>query len=232
MSLATPIFIPSQGYYQADFFEVAATPFVHSLNPDCLSSGFIPFISSTLTNVLSTVILSRSSPPNTLSTSSSHISTASLIPTAPPPLISVNGPHQSPSAGLTESKNLTIGLVVGIVVPIILITLGLSSFCLVRRRRKRKGEAAVSAQDVREDQGDHTQMYFQQKVELDDEQRRHEMEAAELRYEMEGEDTIQELRGEEAHGRNNRQELRGEEHAKELETSQGSAPLHGARKSS
>lgn len=142
------------------------------------------------------------------------------MPTAIRTFTSVIDPHQSSSAGLTEAKKLTTSLVVAIVVPIILVTLGLSWFCLVRRHRKRKEEAAVSAQDVREDQGDHTQMYFQQKVELDDEQRRHEMEANELRYEMEGEDTIHELAGEEADGRINRQELRGKEHAKELETSQ------------
>lgn len=81
-----------------------------------------------------------------------------------------------------------------------------------------KEEAAVSPQDIREDEGDHKQMYFQQKVELDDEQRRHEIEANEVRYEMEGEDRIHELPGKEVHGRNSKQELRGEEHAKEFET--------------
>lgn len=105
-----------------------------------------------------------------------------------------------------------------IVVPIILVTLGLSLFCIIRKRRKREKEAVASNQD---DSGD-TQLYLEQKAGLDDEQRRHEMEATELRYEMEGEDRIYELPAED---KRNRQELRGEEHARELETAEMRANL-------
>lgn len=119
---------------------------------------------------MSTVTLPRSSQPNTLSTSSSRLSAASSIPVAIQTFTSVVDPHQTPPAGLTEVKQLTIDLVVAIVVPVIYITLGLSLLYLLRRHRKRKEQSAVSAQDVREGEGDHTQMYFQQKVELDDEQ--------------------------------------------------------------
>lgn len=78
-------------------------------------------------------------------------------------------------------------LVVAIAVPIILITIGLFSFRMIRRRRPRKEEVATSTQDVRKDEGKVVQMYLQQKAELDDEQRRHETEAVEIKHEIEGE---------------------------------------------
>ena len=84
-----------------------------------------------------------------------------------------------------------IGLVVAIFVPIVLIALSLVYF--IRRRRQRKGKASASSQDVGKREGEDAQLYFQQKVELDDEQRRHDMEAVEIRYEMEGEDQIHEM---------------------------------------
>ena len=104
-----------------------------------------------------------------------------------------------------------------IVVPVILVTIGLTFLCIIRKHRKREKEAVSSNQDDSKDKDDRgdTQLYFQQKVELDDEQRRHEMVATELRHEMEGGDRIYELPAED---RRNRQELRGEEHTKELET--------------
>lgn len=95
-----------------------------------------------------------------------------------------------------------------------LVTIGLSLLCIIRKRRKKEKEAIASNQnDSKDDSGD-TQLYFQQKVELDDEQRRHEMDATELWYEMDGEDRIYELPAED---RRNRQELRGVEHARGLE---------------
>lgn len=115
---------------------------------------------------------------------------------------------------MTETQKFTIGIVVAIVVPISLITIGLSLLSIIRKRRKREKEAVARNQDnIKDDSGD-TQLYLQQKVELDDKQRRHEMEAIELRYEMEREDRIYELPAED---RRNRQELCGEERARELD---------------
>ena len=77
------------------------------------------------------------------------------------------------------------------------------------------------SQIIGKDEGDKTQMYFQRKVELDDDQRRHELEAIKIRYEMEGEDRIHEMPVEEGQRVNgSSQELRGKEHARELEDSQ------------
>ena len=95
--------------------------------------------------------------------------------------------------------------------------MSLFSFCIIRRRRRRKEEATTAVQDVGEDEVDETQMYLQRKVELNDNQRRHEMEAVDIRYELEGEDIIHEISGEEEQTPSGRQELRGEEHAQELE---------------
>lgn len=81
-------------------------------------------------------------------------------------------------------------------------------------------EVVVPTQDASIDEGQNTQLYFQQKVELDDEQRRHEIEAIELRYEVEGDDTACEIPGNERHGPTGRQEMPGEDHARELDSSQ------------
>lgn len=110
-------------------------------------------------------------------------------------------------------------MIVAIIVPILLVTIGLAYFCIRRKRRRRKDKVVTAHNDVNgtDGEGENPQLYLQQKVELDDEQRRHEMEATEIRYEMEGEDEIQELSVEERERSLGRQELRGEEHSKELD---------------
>lgn len=97
--------------------------------------------------------------------------------------------------------------------------MGLAYFCIIRRRRRRKEEVATGPQGVTmtDGEGEDPQLYFQQKTELDDEQRRHEMDAAEIRYEMEGEDGIHEMPAEERERHCGRQEVRGEEHPRELD---------------
>ena len=111
-----------------------------------------------------------------------------------------------------------IGLVVAIVVPIVLIALSLVYF--IRRRRQRKERAPSINQDVGKREGEDAQLYFQQKVELDDEQRRHEMEAVEIRYEMEGDNEVHEMAMEGRQEEGVRQELGGADHARELDNSQ------------
>lgn len=129
--------------------------------------------------------------------------------------------NQSSSTGTTRNGNLTTGLVFGVAIPIPVLAMLLLISCILRRIRRRKQHlmrARVSGGKPLVER-DSAQLYFQQKAELDDEQRRHEMEAVEVRYEMEGGDEIQEIpvegRGRERHF--DRQEMRGEEHSKELD---------------
>ena len=145
------------------------------------------------------------------------------IPPNPPASIFAN---QSSSAGGASTGGAStggaptgksvIGIIIGIVIPILLVTMGLACFCIVRKRRRKRDGAAIALQDT-EGEGGNPQLYFQQKAELDDEQRRHEMEAAEVRYEMDGEDAIHEMPVEERERRFGRQELRGEENSQELD---------------
>lgn len=123
---------------------------------------------------------------------------------------------QNTSTGMTKMTKLIIEIVVGIVIPILLVITGLANFYIVRKRRRRRDEAGIAHQDT-EGEGQDPQLHFQQKAELDDEQRRHEMEAVEMRFEMDGKDAIHEMPIEEREGHSGRQELRGEEHSKELE---------------
>ena len=99
-------------------------------------------------------------------------------------------------------------------VPILLVTIGLAYLCIRRKRRRRKDEVVTAHNIVNktDGEGQSPQLYFQQKVELDDEQRRHEMEATEIRYEMEGKDEIHELSVKEREFFFGRQKLGGEEH--------------------
>ena len=102
---------------------------------------------------------------------------------------------QSSSTSPGETNKLIIGLVIAVVIPVLLGTMALAYHCFVRRRRRRKYETATGHQGLNNanDDGENSQLYFQQKVELDDEQRRHEMEAVEVRHEMQGEDEIHEM---------------------------------------
>ena len=60
-------------------------------------------------------------------------------------------------------------------------------------------------------------MYIGQKVELDDEQRRHEMEATHTRYELEGLGVTQEMPAEKKEKCFGRWESSGEEHSEGLD---------------
>ena len=86
------------------------------------------------------------------------------------------------------------------------------------RSRKIKGKNALRERHtVLED----NEPYFQQKAELEaEEKRKHELEVKERRYELDGESRIHEMSDESSHGLPSfhvRQELRGEEHLRELE---------------
>ena len=94
--------------------------------------------------------------------------------------------------------------------------MGLACFCIVRKRWRKRDGAAIAHQNT-EGERENPQLYFQQKAELDDEQRRHEMEAVEVRYEKDGEDELHEMPVEEREIHFGRQELRGEEHSQELD---------------
>ena len=195
--------------------------------------------------LVTTLHLSRSTVPSTHSSTSFPVPTASDLSIARAVSSSTLSPQNasavtatpstssplSSATSSTETRKLIIGLVVAIVVPIVLIALSLVYF--IRRRRRRKERAPTSSQDNENREGKDAHLYFQQKVELDDEQRRHEMEAVGIRYEMEGEDDIQEMpvEGNQAQkgrqelleggqGQRVRQELRGTEHARELDSSQ------------
>ena len=95
---------------------------------------------------------------------------------------------QSSSGGPGETSKLIIGLAVTIAVSILLATIGLAYFYNMRKRRRRKDHPANPHHDARESEGEeeNSLLYFQQKAELDAEQRRHEMAAIEVRYELEG----------------------------------------------
>ena len=160
------------------------------------------------------------------------ISTSLAFFAAPPPATATaksslpSHSIQTPAEGSTETKKLIIGLVAtagASVIAIVVLVIVFSLLLVVRRRQLRKTEVVVPTQDASIDEGQNTQLYFQQKVELDDEQRRHEIEAVELRYEVEGDDTAREIPGDERHGPTGRQELPGEDHARELDISQESA---------
>ena len=237
-SLATPFFVPAPTRSVVGFYHdnIAATPFVYNINPACaVSPGYDAGTSTNFNALVATLHLSRSTVPNTHSSTSFSVPAASALSIARAVSSSALSPQNasaatatpsstssslSSSTSSTETKKLIIGLVVAIVVPVILIALSLVYY--IRRRRQRKKRAPTPSQDVGKREGEDAQLYFQQKVELDDEQRRHEMEAVEIRYEMEGEDEIREMpvEGRQGQVEGVRQELRGAEHARELDNSQ------------
>lgn len=125
---------------------------------------------------------------------------------------------QKSSASVGVSSKVIIGLTIAIVVPVLLVTIGLAYFCIRRKDRRRKDEDVIANQDLTktDDEGEYAQLYLQQKVELDDEQRRHEMEAVDISYEMEVEDEMHEMPVKKDRN-SSREELRRKEHSKELE---------------
>ena len=155
------------------------------------------------------------------------VRTSSLDPlTSSLPAATVISPPSAPtqytqhsSSSTVETTKLIIGLAVAITVLVLLVTIGLASFYIVRKRRRRKRETITAHQAVSNTNGErhNPQMYLQQKVELDDEQRRHEMEATDTRYELEGADEIREMPTGERERRSVRQELSGERLSKGLD---------------
>ena len=118
-----------------------------------------------------------------------------------------------------ETSKLVIGLVVTLVFVILHVMIGLAYYCIVRERRRRKDQVAKAHQDGVQEaagQGGNPQLYFQGKVELDDEQRRHEMEAVELKHEVQGPDEIYEMPADEGDRRCGRRELKGSSFSAEL----------------
>ena len=81
----------------------------------------------------------------------------------------------------------------------------------MRKRRRKQEKFAKAHHDVEKTggEGGNTQLYLQRKVELDDEQRRHEMEAVELRYEVPGADEIHEMPAGKGDIHRDRKELEG-----------------------
>lgn len=73
-----------------------------------------------------------------------------------------------------------------VVVLVIFVTIGLSLWCIIRKRRKGEKKTVASNQDDNKDDSGDTQLYLQQKVELDDEQRRHEKDGDDRIYELTG----------------------------------------------
>ena len=151
---------------------------------------------------------------------SSSLPTATTIssPSAATPISSPSQYNQHSTSSTVETTKLIIGLAVAIAVLVLLVTTALASFHMVRKRRRRKRETITAHQDVsnNDSEGHSPQMYLQQKVELDDEQRRHEMEATHARYELEGADKIHEMPAGER-GRCGRPELSGEDRSKGLD---------------
>ena len=96
-------------------------------------------------------------------------------------------------------RNLLTGLVIAVVIPILLVTIGLAHFCNRRICRRRKEKNVIARQDRNDTGGgeENSHLYFQLKAELDDEQRKHEMEAIEVIHELDGENEIREMPSEE-----------------------------------
>ncbi|MCJ1460201.1 hypothetical protein MMC28_010580 [Mycoblastus sanguinarius] len=139
-------------------------------------------------------------------------------------------------ASLTlQHQSVRLKIIIGITVPVLVLTLPLCLLFLLYRHQKRSSAGVILTEDPNTHESKIHQEpgpFLQQKPELDDEERRrHEMQADEIRnemegeasrFEMEGEDDRQEVEAEELGRRvipslEMRHELRGEEHAKELE---------------
>ena len=161
VSLTAPFFVPTATDRPLDG-GAAETPFVYGLSHDCSVSRYTSLVTASLMNFVSTVSLSRLNQPKTLSSSPPVRSTLPSPRIAPAtgtarPSATSHAP-QSPSADSTGTKRLVIGLAIATVFPVLLITIGLPSFCIVRRRRRwRKDEIAHSPTDVRKDEGGDSQ---------------------------------------------------------------------------
>ena len=211
---------------------IAASSFLSYFNyTSCyLSVESGPQWPSLTRGVMSTSLSEKQSIPTTVVRTSSVPSRSASISQSTAATANTSYPQYTPSASATtrETRNLIVGLVVAIVTVILLVSMGLAYFCLVRRRRRRMNEVikADHGKNKHDGEGENPQLYLQQKVELDDGQQRHEMEAAELRYEVQGVDEIHELPADKEDGRYCRQELNGDECSGSVEMAR-----HGSRSS-
>lgn len=111
-------------------------------------------------------------------------------------------------------------IIVSVVLPTAGLMILLLCFIAIRRYRKKRSQTVVMSEP---DMTTDTQLYFDRKAELEDEERRkHELDGESKSYEMEGEDRVFEMpsgRDEEMSLAPIRetQELRGVEHSQELE---------------
>ena len=199
-SLATSHFIPATTWPDPDF-DIAQTSFGSRFHLGCDVSEYFP---STVAPGVLPVWTGSSSPSNQLSIAPATATAAS--------------PSSSPSQTSSRWK-LIIGLVVTIVFLIIFLTVGLSFFCILRRRRRREKAATASKRGARGDEGHDIGLYFQQKAELDNRPLKPQMKTIENTYELEGEDRILELEGEdrihELEGKGRIPELPGEDKRQE-----------------
>ena len=126
---------------------------------------------------------------------------------------------QSASASPGETIKLIIGLVVTITVFILLVTIGLTSCYVIRKRRRRKNTCIAThhaaSETINETQC--SQMYIGLKVELDVGQRKHEMETTDTRYELEGSGVIREIAAGTMEFLSGNQELSGDKHPEGLD---------------
>lgn len=124
-------------------------------------------------------------------------------------------------SSVPASHNHTTQIVIlSVIVPTVALMIILVGFIAIRRYRKKRSQAVVTSQSTTTTD---TQLYVDQKAELEDEERRkHELDGAGISYEMEGEDRIFEMpsgRDAETSVASIRatQELRGLEHSQELD---------------
>ncbi len=131
-----------------------------------------------------------------------------------------------PSATATESQlsvrhiSTTQIIIVSTVVPTVGLAILVLCFVVIRRYRKKRGQATLMKQT---DMTSDTQLYVDRKAELGDEERRiYEMNAESLKYELEGEDKVFEIPSHRESGPvlaslKGTHEMVGTEHAQELE---------------
>ena len=114
----------------------------------------------------------------------------------------------------------TQAIILSVVLPTIGLVILLLCFLIIRRHRKKRSHTASAVHSVTTSE---TQIYFDQKAELEDEERRrHELEAGGKVDEMDGQDTLFEMPGDsksrmDLASPHQMQELRGLEFSQELE---------------
>ena len=190
-----------------------------SLDPEITVPNYL-----TSTPSFSAFINSKSSQLNTRLGYEMCTATSQSSPVVPDLFPSSSAAHLSAtkaeSSAFTRHTQITYIIILSVIVPIVGLAIFLLCFITIRRNREKRREAAMTNQpNVISD----TQLYFDQKAELGDEERRkHEMDAEGTTHEMDGQDRIFELPG---HGGTATtlaslqrvHEMRGAEHSTELE---------------